>query len=180
MNNINETTNINAQDVFAPVAASIAEDHKINNMIIEMANSMAGSTEIAADVTNGAESTETAVEAASGTSNEITLPADKNANTGSSDTYIHKFKKPFKYEGKNYTTINFCFGKLTGSDMLKIESEMQANNEYALDPLLSRNFLSKMASKAAGISSDVIESMPLQEFNKITNAARNFLIDSGY
>lgn len=124
------------------------------------------------------ENTEIITEAASGTSNVITLPVDKNVNTGSSDTYIHKFKKPFKYEDKNYTTISFYFGKLTGGDMLKIESEMQANNEYALDPLLSRNFLSKMASKASGISSDVIESMPLQDFNKITNAARNFLINS--
>lgn len=126
------------------------------------------------------EDAEIVVEAASNTDNETTLPAEKNANASSSDTYIHKFKKPFKYEGKNYTTINFYFGKLTGSDMLKIENEMQANNEYAIDPLLSRSFLSKMASKASGVSSDVIESIPLQDFNKITNAARNFLIDAGF
>jgi len=130
--------------------------------------------------TMNTEGTEIAVEAANGASNEITLPADKNANTGASDTYIHTFKKPFEYEGKKYTTINFYFGKLTGREMLKIESEMQANNEYALDPLLSRNFLSKMASRASGIPSDALEAMPLKDFNQITNAARNFLIDTGY
>lgn len=128
--------------------------------------------------TINAESAENAAGTANGVGNEIILTADKNANTGASDTYIHTFKKPFEYEGNKYSTINFYFGKLTGREMLKIESEMQASNEYALDPLLSRNFLSKMASKASGIPSDVLEAMPLQDFNKITNAARNFLIDN--
>ncbi|MCM1059669.1 MAG: hypothetical protein NC452_05190 [Eubacterium sp.] len=126
------------------------------------------------------EGAEIAVEAANNTSNEITLPANKNANTDVSDTYTHTFKKPFDYEGKKYTSINFNFGKLTGGEMLSIESEMQANNEYAIDPLLSRSFLSKMASKASGVASDAIETMPARDFIQITNAARNFLINSGY
>ena len=100
--------------------------------------------------------------------------------SGAEGTYVHKFKRTFEYEGKKYETLDFYFGRLTGRDMITIESEMQANNEFALDPLLSRNFQGKMASKAAGIGSDALEAMPLQEFNKITNAARNFLIDSGY
>ena len=104
--------------------------------------------------------------------------ADKeNSNPG---VYIHKFKKPFTHEGKKYETLNFYFENLTGHDMIRIESEMQANNEYALDPLLSRNFQGKMAARASGVGSDVLEAMPLQEFNKITNVARNFLINTGY
>ncbi|GHU42195.1 hypothetical protein FACS1894111_05700 [Clostridia bacterium] len=99
---------------------------------------------------------------------------------GHGGTYVHKFRKPFEYEGKKYATLNFDFEKLTGRDMITIENEMQANNEYALDPLLSRNFQSKMAAKAGGIGSDVLESLPIQEFNKVVNEARNFLIDSGY
>lgn len=126
------------------------------------------------------ESAGSAVEAANGVGNEITLPADKKADTGASDTYIHNFKKPFKYEDKKYSSVNFYFGKLTGGQMLEIESEMQANNEFAIDPLLSRNFLSKMASKASGIPSDVLEAMPARDFIQITNAARNFLANSGY
>ena len=126
------------------------------------------------------EGAEIAAEAANDKGNEITLPSEKNANTDAPDTYIHTFRKPFEYEGKKYTSINFYFGDLTGRAMLSIESEMQANNEYALDPLLSRNFLSKMASKAGNVPSDVLESMPLRDFNKITNAARNFLINTGY
>ena len=113
-----------------------------------------------------------------------TPDSKKNTNTGdgggNAGVYVHKFKVPFEYEGTKYTTLNFYFERLTGRDMIAIENEMQANNEYAIDPLLSRNFQSKMASKAGNIASDTLEAMPIQEFNKIVNAVRNFLIDSGY
>jgi hypothetical protein len=135
-------------------------------------------------INTAAESAENAADAPESAGNVIPLPAEKNATAGvaagNTGVYNHKFKKPFEYEGNKYATINFNFEKLTGRDMIAIENEMQANNEYALDPLLSRNFQSKMASKAGGIGSDALEAMPIQEFNRITNAARNFLIDSGY
>ena len=123
------------------------------------------------------ENTATIIEAAN---DENASTAEKTEKPDASNTYIHRFTNPFEYEGKKYTAINFYFGSLTGGDMLKIESEMQANNEYALDPLLSRNFLSKMASKASGIPSDALEAMPLKDFNRITGAARNFLINSEF
>ena len=130
------------------------------------------------------EGAETAAESADNTSNAISLNADKTAEEsdggGNAGVYVHKFKKPFEYEGKKYVTLNFYFERLTGRDMITIENEMQARNEYAIDPLLSRNFQSKMAARAGGIGADVLEAMPMQEFNKIVNAARNFLIDSGY
>lgn len=94
--------------------------------------------------------------------------------------YVHTFKTPFEYEGKKYDTLNFYFGKLTGEDMIAIESEMQDKNEYAIAPEISRSFQCKLAARAASIGSDVIEHLPITEFNKITNAARSFLIDSGY
>jgi hypothetical protein len=133
------------------------------------------------------QATDTAENAAEGAdaAGGVNTPEDKkNATAGKEDgnagVYVHKFKKTFEYEGQKFTTINFYFERLTGKDVISIENEMQANNEFALDPLLSRNFQGKMASRAGGIAADVLEAMPLQEFNKITNAARNFLIDSGY
>jgi hypothetical protein len=98
---------------------------------------------------------------------------------GSAGVYVHIFRKPFEYEGAKHATLNFYFERLTGRDMVGIEAEMQARNEYAIDPLLSRNFQSKMAARAGGIASDALEAMPIQEFNKIVSAARNFLINTG-
>lgn len=111
----------------------------------------------------------------------ITTPeaAEKPAG-GDSGVYEHVFKKPFEHEGKTYTTIVFDFRRMTGRDMLAIETEMQMNNEYALAAEVSKSFQAKLAARAAGIGSDVIEAMPLNDFNKITNAARTFLLDTGY
>ena len=36
---------------------------------------------------------------------------------GASGEYIHKFKKPFEYEGKRYETLSFNFNRLVGRDM---------------------------------------------------------------
>ena len=105
--------------------------------------------------------------------------AEKPAE-GNTGVYTHVFKKPFEYEGKTYTELTFNFERLSGRDMVSIETEMQMNNEYALAPEISRSFQGKMAAKAAGIGSDVLEAMPLKDFNKITNAARSFLIDTGF
>lgn len=94
--------------------------------------------------------------------------------------YTHKFKRPFTYEGKTYEEMTFNFERLTGRDMIAIETEMQMNNEYALAAEISQRAQAKIAARAAGVGSDVIEAMPLNDFNRITSAARDFLLDSGY
>ena len=90
--------------------------------------------------------------------------------------YIHKFKNPFKYEEKTYKTLKFYFDRLTGKDMINVETEMQDKGEYAMSPEYSRIFQAMLASKASGVSYDVLKKMPLGEFNRITNVARNFLL----
>ena len=105
------------------------------------------------------------------------LPAAKNANSGNIGVYSHEFKKPFEYEGQKYKTINFNFGGLTGADFIAVENEMMSNSEFAIDPTMSRSYLSKLASRASGIPSNVIEAMPAHDFKKITDAVRNFLAD---
>lgn len=134
-------------------------------------------------VTAPVEGAENAIADISEAEDAITTSAEKSAAEGAeggTGVYVHKFRKPFEHEGKQYSTLTFHFERLTGRDVIAIENEMQANNEYALDPLLSRNFQSKMASRAGGVGCDVLEAMPIQDFNRITNAARNFLIDTGY
>jgi hypothetical protein len=111
----------------------------------------------------------------------VTTPEEtKAATAGGVGVYTHKFRKPYEYGGATYKEMTFNFERLTGRDMVSIETEMQSRNEYALAPEISRNFQGLMAAKAAGIGSDVLEAMPLNDFNKITNAARDFLIDTGY
>ena len=111
----------------------------------------------------------------------ITAPETEKKPAGANvGVYTHKFKAPFEYEDMTYEELTFNFERLTGRDMVAIETEMQMNNEYALAPEISRNFQSKMAARAAGIGSDVLDAMPLPDFNRITNAARDFLLSTGY
>lgn len=105
-------------------------------------------------------------------------------NVTDSDTptggYKHTFAKPFEYEGKTYKELTFDFEKLIGTDMIAIEDEMAAVGQYALSPEISTSFLSKMAARAAGVGSDVVEHLPLRDFGKIKNESRNFLISTGF
>lgn len=103
-----------------------------------------------------------------------------NALDGSNGIYNHQFKKPFEYEGQKYTTLNFNFNKLTGKDMKVIEQDMQSSNESAYAPEFSRLYQYRLAARAAGVTPNVIEAMPIGEFNRICNAARNFLLATGY
>jgi len=91
-------------------------------------------------------------------------------------SYIHKFKKPFEYEGETYDEMEFDFDALTGKDMLKIDSEMQMTTVNSTVPEFSQAYQAKLAARAAGIGSDVIEALPAHEFGVITRRARLFLL----
>ena len=94
--------------------------------------------------------------------------------------YIHKFEKPYTYEDKTYTEMTFNFENLRGTDLVAIENEMAAVGQYAISPEISTAFLYRLAARAAGVGSDVIESLPIKEFGKIKNKSRDFLIDTGF
>lgn len=124
-----------------------------------------------------AEGAEIAVNSPDSENNTITLVNHNVENKSNVGVYNHVFKNPFEYQGQKFKTLCFNFNKLTGRDLVAVENEMMNNNEFALDPVLSRNYLGKLASKASGVPNDVIEAMPAIDFKKITDAARNFLAD---
>lgn len=116
--------------------------------------------------------------------NEITaIESVKNEAAGivplSDTSTVFKLSKPFKWEDKTYTEFRFDFEKLIGADMISIESEMSASGQYVISPEISTPYLSKLAAKAAGTGSDVIEHLPIRDFSKIRSIARNFLIKTG-
>lgn len=115
--------------------------------------------------------------------NEITvIPMEENKSIDETSTgvYIHTFKTPFVYGGTTYRELTFNFERLSGRDMVAIENEMMMNGEYVVATEMSLSFQAKMAAKAAGIGNDVLDAMPIKEFNRITKAARSFLLDTGY
>ena len=113
------------------------------------------------------------IEATQEVGNNVVELKEKRDKTTS---YLHVFKKPFNWEGKDHKEIDFNFGGLTGNDALSIETEMEQNNEYPLAPEVSKSYQLRMAARAGGVPSDLIAALPFQDFNRITNAARNFLV----
>lgn len=104
------------------------------------------------------------------------------------DVYTHRFSKPFEYQGKKAEKISFDFGAMSGQDMLDVEREMQACQEFSVGAEVSKMHQCKLVARAANyakedngfvIGSDVIAALPMRDFNTICNKARNFLLDIG-
>ncbi len=106
--------------------------------------------------------------------------ADKIAEKEQSQNYTHTFKNPVKIEDKEYKTLTFYFEKLTGDDIEAIEAELQDQNKYVLSPEISSAFQSMLAARAAGVASDEIKRLPVGDYMKIKNKARDFLVSAGY
>lgn len=100
--------------------------------------------------------------------------------TESKPEYIHKFAKPFKYDGKEIISIAFDFDGLTGADSLAIESELARLGKNIVAPAFSIDYLIRMAARASSpvVGVDAFSLMPIRDFNKIRSAARGFLLIS--
>ena len=99
----------------------------------------------------------------------------KDKEEDGSLNYTHTFKKPREIEGKKYTKLTFYFDNLTGEDIEAVDQ-----NKYALSPEISSAFQCILAAKAAGVASDEIRRLPVGDYMKIKNKARDFLIAAGY
>lgn len=95
-------------------------------------------------------------------------------------TYVHKFKRPFEYQGETYNELTFDWDSLTGKDGLAIENEMQAIGKAVIVPQFSGEYLIRFAAKACveTIGADAFEYMRIGDYNKIRSAARSFLLKS--
>lgn len=109
--------------------------------------------------------------------NEIT--AAEQAAAESESLYTHTFATPYTYGEKTYEKVTFDFGKLTGSDCLAIEAELQMLGKPLIAPEFSGEFLVRMAARAAGVGADVLTAMPMADYNRIRSRARSFLLKSG-
>ena len=109
---------------------------------------------------------------------------------GNTSAYVHKLKKPFTFEGCTIEELSFDFDRLTGNDSLAIEDELQAMNKPVIVPTFSGQYLIRMAARACTttlttpdgksrrIGVDVIQALPIGDYNRIRSKARTFLLAS--
>ena len=82
------------------------------------------------------------------------------------------------------------FDRLTGNDSLAIEDELQSMNKPVIVPTFSGQYLIRMAARACTttlptpdgrtrrIGADVIQALPIGDYNRIRSKARTFLLAS--
>lgn len=107
---------------------------------------------------------------------EKELIENETEKTESDSVYVHRFKKPFVWEGETYSEITFDFGSLKGTDLAEVEEEMNSEGKYAPVPEYSISFVFKLAARAAGVHSSVIENLPLADANIVRKKARSFFM----
>ena len=102
---------------------------------------------------------------------------EKEAAELDSSLITFELSKPFEYEGKTYKKLQFDFDKLTGHDSLEIERELTQSNIPLLVPSVNGAYLIRVAARACTerVGYDMLEALPLREYNAIRGLTRNFL-----
>ena len=128
-----------------------------------------------------AQAAQDAPEAAAGmdTATAAEAPQDKPADAHSMN-YVHTFNPPVEITGTQYKSLTFYFERLTGEDVEAVELELQQRNIIVLDASISSAFQSAIAARAARIPSDELRLLPMADYMRIKNAARDFLVAVGY
>lgn len=89
------------------------------------------------------------------------------------------FTKPFEWCGKTYDRMDMNFEQLTGADMEAIDDELSAMGRQVPTPRVSRIYQRMLAARAADVPADMIEHLPLADYNAVLTAAMVFLTITG-
>ena len=110
-----------------------------------------------------------------------TAPAETEA-AETEGAYVHQFKTPFKWDGKEYETLTFDFDSLTGADVIKIidEQSMLGGNVAPIRQF-DVHFQLGVAVRACSerLGQDAYLAMKMGDLNKILDRARGFLLAQG-
>ena len=94
--------------------------------------------------------------------------------------YTHTFNPPMEILGQKHKSLTFYFENLTGEDVEAVELELQTRNIIVLSAEVSSAFQMGIAARAARMAADELRRLPLRDYMKIKNAARDFLVAVGY
>lgn len=92
---------------------------------------------------------------------------------------VIKLSRPFIWEDTEYTELNLDFEKLSGDDIISLESDfLEMNGQRNFLPAFKSEhpaYLSVLAAKVLGVHFNFLKKLPAKDFNKVVDAARNFL-----
>lgn len=109
--------------------------------------------------------------------NEINSENIETTEAKTPGVYVHKLKSPFTWEGTTYSEFTIDFNKLSGADLGAVEQEIAAEGRFAVSPEFSSVYALKLAARAAGVHSSVMQRLPLYDANAIRREVKAFLVN---
>lgn len=89
---------------------------------------------------------------------------------------VYKLSKPMKWMKTTYTELDLDFESLTGKDFEAIDDELAGLGIIIATPQINHRYQRMLAARAAKVPNDMLENLPARDYNKVTVAARNFLL----
>ena len=86
------------------------------------------------------------------------------------------FSAPVKFKDNEILDLELNLDKLTGQDLIDVESTFAAKGQTV--QMFSQKYFAAIAAKAAGLPVEVINSLPIKDFMKLTNQVIFFLNDT--
>ena len=92
------------------------------------------------------------------------------------DDLIVEFSSPYKFEGNEYESIDLRrLRNMGGRDMIEVDKMLSRNGIISIIPENSMGYALYMAARAARLSYEFFEGLPVNECMKVKNAVMGFL-----
>lgn len=88
----------------------------------------------------------------------------------------HIFKKPYMFDGTEYTELEIPLDDLTGQDLSAAKREWAAAGNFSPVPISDADFCATVAAKACKLQVEFFYGLPAREYSKLTLAVSNFLM----
>ena len=79
---------------------------------------------------------------------------------------------PVPYKDTQLDTLDLDLDALTGNDLIAIEDSLRASGQVNL---FSQSYFAAIAARSAHIPVEVLKSLPVRDFMKVTSEVINFL-----
>lgn len=90
----------------------------------------------------------------------------------------YQFTKPYTFEDKEYTEIEFDLSALTGRDISAAKKEFTAGGNYSPLPTTDYDFCAILLARAAKLPLEFFTGLPAPEYCRLTQKVSNFLMAS--
>lgn len=88
----------------------------------------------------------------------------------------YKFSKPYKFEEKEYESIEFDLEGLTGSDISEVKKAFVGNGGFAPLPAMDSDFCALILARVIKQPLEFFTQMPAKDYLQLTQQVSNFLL----